>query len=144
MNDTFDALCDAAEEKRRRHSANGSAGPRSWRDHVTTAAQLQRQTFPPVSYVVPQLIPEGLSIIAGRPKVGKSWLALDVCIAVAAGRLLPGRTQAGTGRRSVLRPGGQPAPATAAHRQAAVAIQHVMAGTADARNVMAAARSRWR
>ena len=90
MNDTFDALCDAAEEKRKRHAANGSAGPRSWRDHVITAAQLQRQTFPPVSYVVPQLIPEGLSIIAGRPKVGKSWLALDVCIAVAAGRFCLG------------------------------------------------------
>jgi RecA-family ATPase len=35
---------------------------------------------------VPDLIPEGLSIIAGRPKIGKSWLALDLCIAVAAGR----------------------------------------------------------
>jgi AAA domain-containing protein len=58
----------------------------SWRDHVFTAAQLQRQIFPPVSYCVPQLIPEGLTMIAGKPKIGKSWLALDVCIAVAAGR----------------------------------------------------------
>ena len=25
-------------------------------------------------------------MIAGKPKIGKSWLALDICIAVAAGR----------------------------------------------------------
>jgi predicted ATP-dependent serine protease len=62
----------------------------NWRDKVMTAAALQRQTFPPVSYVVPGLIPEGLSIIAGRPKIGKSWLALDICIAVAGGRLCLG------------------------------------------------------
>ena len=62
----------------------------SWRDHVMTAAALQRQTFPPIKYVVPELIPEGLSILAGRPKLGKSWMALDICIAVAAGRICLG------------------------------------------------------
>ena len=62
----------------------------SWLDHVYTAAQLQRQTFPPVSYCVPHLIPEGLTMIAGKPKIGKSWLALDICIAVAAGRFCLG------------------------------------------------------
>jgi hypothetical protein len=62
----------------------------SWRDHVFTAADLQRKTFPPVSYCVPDLIPEGLTIIAGKPKIGKSWLALDICIAVAAGRFCLG------------------------------------------------------
>jgi hypothetical protein len=62
----------------------------SWRDKVITAAALQRQTFPPVSYVIPGLIPEGLSIVAGRPKVGKSWLALDICIAIAGGRFCLG------------------------------------------------------
>ena len=69
---------------------NGHAAPQSWRNHVFTAAELRLKTFPPVSYVVPDLIPEGLSIIAGRPKIGKSWLALDVCIAVAAGRFCLG------------------------------------------------------
>jgi hypothetical protein len=61
-----------------------------WRAHVITAAELQRKMFPPISYVVPGLIPEGLSILAGRPKVGKSWMALDVAIAVAAGRICLG------------------------------------------------------
>src|SRR5690606_31579445 len=42
-------------------------------------------TFPPVDYVIPQYITEGLTILAGRPKLGKSWLALGMCIAVATG-----------------------------------------------------------
>ena len=74
------------------HAAGNKVGNTnfSWRDHVFTAAELQRKTFPPVSYCVPDLIPEGLTIIAGKPKIGKSWLALDVCIAVAAGRICLG------------------------------------------------------
>jgi hypothetical protein len=55
----------------------------SWRDHVFTAAQLRTMEFPPVSYVVPGLIPEGLTILAGRPKIGKSWMVLDIAIGVA-------------------------------------------------------------
>ena len=62
----------------------------TWRDHAYTAAALQRMTFSPVSYCVPGLIPDGLTIIAGKPKIGKSWLALDVCIAVAMGRFCLG------------------------------------------------------
>ena len=75
----------------------GNRGPKpadvnahDWRKNTFTAAELQRKTFPPVSYCVPDLIPEGLTIVAGKPKIGKSWLALDVCIAVAAGRFCLG------------------------------------------------------
>jgi len=61
-----------------------------WRRHVLTAAKLQRETFPPIKYVIPGLVPEGLSILAGKPKLGKSWMALDISIAVAAGRFCLG------------------------------------------------------
>ena len=47
-------------------------------------------TFPPVAFCVPDLIPEGLTLIAGKPKIGKSWIALEICIAVAAGRICLG------------------------------------------------------
>jgi hypothetical protein len=70
--------------------AGSHGGPFNWRDHVYTAAELQRRTFPAVSCCVPELIPEGLTIIAGKPKIGKSWMALDVCIAIAAGRFCLG------------------------------------------------------
>jgi hypothetical protein len=56
-----------------------------WRSHTMSAAELRRRQFPPISYVIPGLIPEGLSIAAGRPKVGKSWLGLDLALAVAGG-----------------------------------------------------------
>jgi hypothetical protein len=56
-----------------------------WRSHVFTAAALRTMAFPDVSYVVPGIIPEGLTILAGRPKVGKSWMALDIAIGVATG-----------------------------------------------------------
>lgn len=54
-----------------------------WREHTVSAARLRVMEFPPVSYVVPGVIPEGLCILAGRPKIGKSWLALEVCLGVA-------------------------------------------------------------
>lgn len=45
--------------------------------------------FPPVDWIVPGYITEGLTILAGRPKLGKSWLALGIGIAVAtAGNVL--------------------------------------------------------
>jgi hypothetical protein len=80
---TFDPVVVSNSELDRRVVERDRA---PWRTHVRTAAELQNQTFPPIKYVVPGLIPEGLSILAGRPKLGKSWLALDVCIAVASGR----------------------------------------------------------
>lgn len=50
-----------------------------------SAFQLGKMVFPPIKYAVPGLIPEGCSILAGRPKLGKSWLALDIALAVARG-----------------------------------------------------------
>jgi AAA domain len=46
--------------------------------------------FPEISYVVPGIIPEGLTILAGRPKVGKSWMALDLAIGIATGKTVLG------------------------------------------------------
>jgi hypothetical protein len=33
--------------------------------------------------ILPDLIPEGMTILAGKPEVRKSWFALDVCLAAA-------------------------------------------------------------
>ena len=38
-----------------------------------------------------------MSILAGRPKLGKSWLALDICVAVSAGRLCLGERKPAQG-----------------------------------------------
>lgn len=41
--------------------------------------------FPPPRWAVDELIPEGLTIMAGQPKIGKSWLMLGLGLAVASG-----------------------------------------------------------
>lgn len=41
--------------------------------------------FEPLRWTVPGYVPEGLSILAGRQKLGKTWMALDFAVAVALG-----------------------------------------------------------
>ena len=53
-----------------------------------TAEDLQNRTYEPTPFLVDELIPEGLHILAGAPKIGKSWLALWLCLCVAQGQPL--------------------------------------------------------
>lgn len=48
-------------------------------------ADLIATNFPEPKWIVPGLIPFGLSVLGGRPKVGKSWLALQLALAVGTG-----------------------------------------------------------
>ena len=52
------------------------------------AEDLQNRTYEPTPFLVDELIPEGLHILAGAPKIGKSWLALWLCLCVAQGQPL--------------------------------------------------------
>ena len=51
------------------------------------AEDLQNRTYEPTPFLVDELIPEGLHILAGAPKIGKSWLALWLCLCVSQGSL---------------------------------------------------------
>lgn len=67
-----------------------AAAPRPANDnikpmHGVDAETLLGMEFAPVKYVIPGYVAEGLTILGGRPKLGKSWLALDFGIAVASG-----------------------------------------------------------
>ncbi|GLK76714.1 hypothetical protein GCM10008171_19680 [Methylopila jiangsuensis] len=73
-------------ERRRGHMPKG--GP-----VIRTAEELRRMVFPPVSYVVPGFIAEGCTVLAGAPKLGKSWFVLDVGLAVARGGFCLGETK---------------------------------------------------
>jgi len=46
---------------------------------------LRAKEFPPVSWAVPDILPAGVTLFGGREKMGKSWLAFSLCIAVATG-----------------------------------------------------------
>jgi hypothetical protein len=61
-----------------------------WRSKAVAASDLRTKTFASLLFVVPKLIPEGVTILASKPKTGKSWLMLDVCLAAAAGRFTLG------------------------------------------------------
>ncbi|QFZ74261.1 AAA family ATPase [Streptomyces fagopyri] len=50
-----------------------------------TADQLMAANFPEPKWAVPGILAEGVSLLAGPPKVGKSWLSLGLALAVAAG-----------------------------------------------------------
>lgn len=41
--------------------------------------------LPETKFCVETLFPQGLCILGGSPKVGKSWLVLDLCIHIAKG-----------------------------------------------------------
>lgn len=53
-----------------------------------TARELMATDFPEPVWTIPGVLPVGLAILAGRPKVGKSWLALQWAHAVAAGGMV--------------------------------------------------------
>ena len=49
---------------------------------------IMRQDYPPIRWVVGGVLPEGLAMLYSAPKVGKSFLALQVAAAVAHGSAL--------------------------------------------------------
>jgi len=68
-----------------------------WRSKLIDVQELCDRAFAPLKYVVPGLFPEGVTLLASRPKMGKSWLLLQVTTAVAGGK-------------STLTAGDQPPP----------------------------------
>ena len=72
-------------------------GPQTPTLKPISAKDLAAKTFSPPRWAVPDLLPEGLIILAGKPKAGKSWLALNVAVAVASGGVALGKIQVETG-----------------------------------------------
>lgn len=56
---------------------------------TVSAVDLQQKTIPPIRWILQDLIPAGLTVLASPPKLGKSWLAMALCLATAGdGRFL--------------------------------------------------------
>lgn len=61
---------------------------------VQSARELQEEQLPPIKWVVTEMIPQGLALLASPPKYGKSWWVLDLCLSVSAGdRFMNHRTE---------------------------------------------------
>ena|GEM_PF-236000 len=50
-----------------------------------TGAALMTMPLPPTRMIVENLIPQGLHIFGGAPKIGKSWLTLWLCLRITQG-----------------------------------------------------------
>ena len=50
-----------------------------------SAADLEKKTIPPITWIAEGLLPTGLTIWASPPKLGKSWLALLLCLSATVG-----------------------------------------------------------
>ena len=74
------------EEKMR--SAGGRTETHKAREapeYQCSLASLENKEFKPIQWIVPEYIPEGLTVFAGKPKIGKSWLMLGVSLGVGRG-----------------------------------------------------------
>ena len=50
-----------------------------------TAADLMQMELPEPQFAVDGIVQEGFNILAGKPKLGKSWMALNIALAVSTG-----------------------------------------------------------
>lgn len=53
---------------------------------LMSASELINKEFPPILWAVNNLIPQGLTLLASKPKLGKSWLVLSMGLSVASGK----------------------------------------------------------
>lgn len=52
---------------------------------IVSGDRLDAMDFPPLEWIVPGVIAEGYGVLVGAPKIGKSWLVLDLALAVSTG-----------------------------------------------------------
>jgi len=52
---------------------------------ILSATELDAMEFPPMKWAVQDVLPEGATIFAGPPKVGKSFLTLGLTLSIACG-----------------------------------------------------------
>lgn len=55
---------------------------------VIDGETLMDMKLPPTKFCVETLLPQGISILGGAPKIGKSWLVLDLCVRIAKGEAI--------------------------------------------------------
>ena len=70
---------------------------------------------PPLGWAVPHHVGEGLTVLAGRQKIGKTWLAMHFAVAVASGGKAFGRIRVRGGRGALRRFRERRAPHRRAH-----------------------------
>jgi len=80
-------------QTRNGHQQEQASSPKASAPKVQpfSAAALMQMQLPEPRWAVEGILPEGLTILAGKPKLGKSWLALNIALAVASGGVALGQ-----------------------------------------------------
>lgn len=78
-------------------SREASTPKAHWAEAVVPARMLYNFKFTPEPFIVDQVLPLGTFLITGKPKTRKSWLALNIAMAVASGGKALGQFQAQRG-----------------------------------------------
>lgn len=81
----FQHALDLAEPLSFRIPQPASSVPQQGQPSIFSLPDLLSWELPPVRWTIPDILPEGLTLLAGKPKLGKSWLALSVALSIAAG-----------------------------------------------------------
>ena len=82
----FQHALEQAEPLLVRYSQQPSAS-REGQPVIFSLQDLLSWELPPVRWAVSEILPEGLTLLAGKPKLGKSWLALSLGLSIAAGSM---------------------------------------------------------
>jgi hypothetical protein len=85
IDDASEASQNGDDDKARELMLEGAKPPKPRLIQRTTAATLMATTFPPVQWLIPNFVPQGLTVIAGPPKLGKSWLDLNIALGCVCG-----------------------------------------------------------
>jgi len=93
--------------------------------------------LPQARWVVRDLLPEGLTLLAGKPKQGKSWWAYDLCLAVVAALLVLVPSAADAVRHSVRRVRRGPVQSTSDDRSLQGSPAPPSTGTATSEDAVA-------
>ena len=86
----FEHVLEKAEPLATSESQAGATLPQHSQPSIFSLPELLSWELPPVRWTIPEILPEGLTLLAGKPKLGKSWLALSVALSIAAGGMALG------------------------------------------------------
>jgi hypothetical protein len=87
-----------ARKGKRDHGGNANGGAKkkwNWRDEVISARELHDQEYADAKFVVPDFFPEGVALIASRPKIGKSWWLMQGGGGISLGNTVFGQSDDG-------------------------------------------------
>jgi hypothetical protein len=100
--DAADAVAEGWTPERFTQFAQGGGQEPDACKGIFNGAELLKMQLPEIRWAVEGLLPQGLAILAGGPKLGKSWLIYSVCAAVGMGGLVLGHFPSKPGKALYL------------------------------------------